>query len=131
MGCSEEEVKNVKILFTDSMKKFDVSPGKLDLDVIRLCTFSPLYLNKQIINLLWHGGVKKEIFIDLQEEQVESLLSAFEGTKENSKTERLIHQLLNSNTKGIEKGLDPITYKLIKQDPLVSTIIKTISYQQF
>jgi len=69
------------------MKKFDVSPGKLDLDVIRLCTFSSLYLNKQIINLLWHGGVSKEILINLQEEQVESLLMAFDGSKENSKTE--------------------------------------------
>jgi len=47
------------------MKKFDVPPGLVDLDVIRLCTYSPLFLNKQIIVLLWHGGVPMEVFINL------------------------------------------------------------------
>lgn len=53
------------------MKKFEVNPGDIDLDVIRLCTYSPLYLNKQIIALLWHGGVHEKTFIDLQNEQVD------------------------------------------------------------
>lgn len=45
-GWTKESLANIKVLFSKSMKKFDVKPGIVDLDVIWLCTYSPLYLNK-------------------------------------------------------------------------------------
>ena len=60
-----EYTNDVVVLFTKGMKKFEVPETDIDLDVIRLCTYSPAYLNKQVIELLWHGGVGHSVFIDI------------------------------------------------------------------
>lgn len=49
-----------KILFRKSMKKFE--GGLFKLSVIRCATYSPAFLNRQVILLLNNLGVSDEIF---------------------------------------------------------------------
>ena len=61
LGKSEAEAREMpEILFRNSMKKFD--DGLYNLSVIRCATYSPAYLNRQVILILNHIGVPDELF---------------------------------------------------------------------
>lgn len=63
LGKVQENGKKVHMAFRDSMKKFQ---GKLnELGVIRCSTWSPAYLNQQVILLLDNLGVPPRVFIDM------------------------------------------------------------------
>ena len=53
----------VKIQYRPSMRKFD-GKGQLELGIIRCATYSPAYLNRQLIMLLSCLGVPDEIFLE-------------------------------------------------------------------
>jgi hypothetical protein len=60
-----------QILFRESMKKFD---GKLnELSVIRCSTYSPAFLNRQVILLLHNLGVPDQLFLDRNFAAVQNL----------------------------------------------------------
>lgn len=61
-GGEAGQVERPLILFRKSMRKF---LGKLDeLSVIRCATFSPAFLNRQVITLLSYLGVPDQLFLD-------------------------------------------------------------------
>ena len=61
------------------MKKFEYSTedGKVDLEVVRLATYTPGYLNKQIIIILWANGIPETTFLKLQKDYVDDLVACF------------------------------------------------------
>lgn len=69
-----EQVESNKIpviLFRESMQKFD---GNLDeLSVIRCSTFSPAFLNRQVILLLNFLGVDDQFFLELNSNSMRNL----------------------------------------------------------
>jgi RNA-dependent RNA polymerase len=63
--------KTPQLLLRESMKKFE---GKLlELGVIRCSTYSPAYLNRQVILLLDYLGVPEDIFLDKNEAALRNL----------------------------------------------------------
>ena len=70
---------NYKVKVRKSMEKFKLSPNDetVDLEVIRMATYSIGYLNKQIIQILWSNGVDAEIFLKMQKEYIKSIFSYF------------------------------------------------------
>ena len=72
-GLKDLRIKDQRInaLFRDSMMKF---PGDLDeLGVIRISTYSPAYLNRQVILVLDYLGVPKEEFIERNKKAIQNL----------------------------------------------------------
>lgn len=131
---SKKGMKNgVKVRVRPSMKKFEMSPEDktVDLEVIRMATYSPGYLNKQIISILWANGVDDTIFIQMQRKYVRQILDYYD-TGNRSLTEKNLSHLATS-IKFISRKL----YKVhnqgldISNDPFIKPLIKLISYNKF
>lgn len=132
--CSKNFEGDVKVKIRKSMKKFDtvIDNNKVDLEVIRLATYSHGYLNKQIIGILWANGIEPEIFIDMQRKYVEKIMALF-------KQERLIRQddypfMLFSSIKYLDYKLQSVHRegKLnYYKDPFIGPLIKLVCYSKF
>lgn len=61
------------------MKKFEFGKTfeKIDLEIVRLATYMPGYLSKQIIIMLWANGVYDHELINMQDEYVKKLIAYF------------------------------------------------------
>lgn len=133
--CSKDKFEgDVKVKVRKSMKKFDTKSdnNKVDLEVIRLATFSRGYLNKQIIAILWANGVEKEVFLDMQKKYVDHITSAFKLERNRSSDD--IPFMLFSSIKFIDYKLrcvhkdDKINYF---KDPFIGPLIKLVCYNKF
>ena len=85
-GCKGVLVKSnnkfdgkVLVKIRNSMKKFEqkAEDSTVDLDVIRMATYSSGYLNKQIISILWANGVKPQTFKDMQKKYVDDIMTIY------------------------------------------------------
>lgn len=96
---------DVKIKIRKSMKKFDnkLDDKIIDLDVIRMATYSPGYLNKQIISILWANGVDSEVFIKMQQSYVDDIMSLYKLDRPNFSEEKMY--MLFSSIKHIDYKL--------------------------
>lgn len=63
---------DIPIQFRPSQRKFD-SKSQSSLDIIRCATYSPAFLNHQIITLLSSMHVKDSVFMDMQRDMQRSL----------------------------------------------------------
>ena len=134
------------------MEKFKLSPNDktVDLEVVRMATYSIGYLNKQIILILWTNGVEPEVFINMQREYIQSIFNYFNYWFSN-KSKRIFDELLwsvNFISKSLRKILEQfvqeketessevndkikIQNNFLKSDPFVGSLIRLIWYNKF
>ena len=117
---------DIKIYTRKSMRKFDLAAGqkKVELEVIRLATFSQGYLNKQIILVLWSNGVNISVFLQLQSAYISKLRGYFnlenlgieyEFPSEIFQSFRFIQWKLSiMHKKGMDYYADPFIMPIIK-----------------
>ena len=121
-----------KILVRKSMRKFELNPLQIDVDleVIRLATYSPGYLNKQIILLLWSNGIDPQIFIDLQRNYFLKLKEYY--NLQNLGINHKYPAELFQSFKFIQSKLIDLHAKGVDyyNDPFIKPIIKTIWYNR-
>ena len=122
----------VKVKIRKSMKKFDHQPSdkKVELEVIRLATYSCGYLNKQIIGILWSNGIDAKIFLDMQEEYTKKILLFWDIDKFKV-TEEYPFMLFSSikfiDTKLYEAHKNNLNYF---SDPFIGPLIKLVCYNK-
>ena len=129
-----DKFKNgVKIHTRKSMRKFDLDPKqkKIDLEIIRSSGYSPGYLNKQIISILWANGVDEDYLLQMQKDYISEINELYTIDKVNfsKKIPLILLHSLNSNAqdkifKMHSKGIN--YYK----DPLLGPLIKAVCYQK-
>ena len=78
---------SVKIHTRKSMSKFDLDPKKMnvDLEIIRCSSYSPGYLNKQIISILWANGVNEEYLLKIQKDFISEITDLYKMSNIKSK----------------------------------------------
>jgi RNA-dependent RNA polymerase len=96
---------DLKIKVRKSMKKFEnkLDDKMVDLDVIRMATYSPGFLNKQIISILWANGVSVETFVKMQQSYVDDIINIYKLDKPSYNDEKLF--MLFSSIKHIDYKL--------------------------
>ena len=79
----------VKVRVRKSMRKFDLDPNQktVDLEIIRSSSYSPGYLNKQIISILWANGVDEEYILNMQTEYISEITELYKMNKVDPKYE--------------------------------------------
>ena len=123
----------VKVHTRKSMKKFEVDPTRhtLDLEVVRLATYAPGFLNKQVILVLWSNGVSGSLFRQLQKDYVQKLKNYYclqnlgikhEYPEELFQAFRFIQKKLSQMH---EEGEDYFN------DPFIKPLIKIICFNRF
>lgn len=118
----------VKVYASASMKKFDYGSksDEVDLEVIRLATFMPGYLSKQILIMLWANGVHEYKLIDLQSKYVEKIISYYK--LENIGPKYVFKYDLMQSIRFIQDKLYNLHKKEYhyERDPFIKPLIKTI-----
>ncbi|KAJ3201495.1 Interferon-induced helicase C domain-containing protein 1, partial [Dinochytrium kinnereticum] len=71
-----------QIRFRGSMHKFESTHSQLE--IMNYSRFLPLYLNRQIISILNSLGVKNTVFLEIQNEFLDSLLEGLTGRMSNA-----------------------------------------------
>ncbi|CAI2367533.1 unnamed protein product [Moneuplotes crassus] len=156
---SKNFTEDYKVKVRPSMNKFELNSEdtEVDLEIIRGATYSYGYLNKQIITILWAGGVDSEIFIKMQRDYTDSLLeeikaldsgSDFSLVKSYSNSVRHINtkigKVLRSNlkvqrqleqleeVKGDNSQRESLQNSLIdlSSDPFIHPLIRGICYNK-
>ena len=132
---SNNEFKgDYKVKITKSMQKFDTvtKDGFVDLEVIRMATYSTGYLNKQIIGILWSNGVDEQIFLDMQKEYVNDLLSYFnlDNSFHRDKPHMLFSSVKYINYKLWDVHKNSKSIDMFK-DPFIGPLIKLLCFTKF
>lgn len=132
---SKNEFKgDVKVKIRKSMKKFErkEEDKKVDLDVIRMATYSHGYLNKQIIAILWSNGVEPKVFLDMQKAYVEDILNIYKLDKFKFKDDYPF--MLFSSIKFLDYKLHSVHKEGrvdYYSDPFIGPLIKLVCYTKF
>ena len=123
-----------KVQVRPSMKKFEINTeiyNTLDLEVIRMATYSTGFLNKQVIGILWSNGVPEDVFLKMQNAYVETIYKQNDIFKMEV-TEEYPAQLLSAikfltiKLRNVyKKGLN------IYRDPLIGPLVKLVCYNRF
>ena len=124
---------DVKVHTRKSMLKFSMEETKtsLDLEVVRLATYMPGYLNKQVILVLWANGIHQKIFQKMQFKFVEKLLSFFKLKYLNGEFEypnEIFQSFRIIGKKLYEMHAKHINYS---NDPFIKPMIKAICFNKF
>ena len=119
----------IKVKIRKSMKKFDkkVEDTTVDLDVIRMATYSQGFLNKQIISILWANGVEAKVFLDMQKSYVEDIIALFNlDTMAHRDDQKLF--MLFSSIKHIDYKLFTIKDSFVNffTDPFIGPLLKLV-----
>jgi hypothetical protein len=122
-----------KVRVRPSMKKFDVNSEDktVDLEVIRMATYSPGYLNKQIISILWANGVGAEVFLDMQKEYVQRVWEDYDTENLNHNLKYLsalsssVNMISSKIRKASSQGID------MAKDPFILPLVKLVNYNKF
>lgn len=129
-----EKETGKKVQVRQSMKKFEVSSEInpiLDLEVIRMATYSTGYLNKQVIGILWANGVEPEIFLEMQKRYVADIKSHYSTDSLKQRSSEYPYQVLSA-IKFIDSKLKK-AYKDVDlySDPFIGPLIKLVCYNRF
>ncbi|CAI2367875.1 unnamed protein product [Moneuplotes crassus] len=124
---------DVQVKTRRSMRKFDLDPSikSVDLEVVRLATYMPGYLNKQVLLVLWANGIEIDTFLGLQRNFVGNLIDYFKLKKFGSfysYPEIILQSFRIITTRLYSMHAKDIPYHL---DPFIAPMIKAISLSKF
>lgn len=123
---------DAKVKVRPSMKKFNVNSKdkNVDLEIIRMATYSPGYLNKQIISILWANGVDDHVFLEMQKDTVKWIREDYDisNLKNNPKCLSSLSTSVNLIGDNIRKAHSQ-NLKL-ENDPFVLLLIKLANFNK-
>ena len=135
VSSNNEFTGDYKIKITKSMQKFETvtkEDGSVDLEVIRMATYSTGYLNKQIIGILWSNGVNESIFLEMQKNYVNDLLSYFNLDNSFHKEAPMMLfssvKFINYKLWFVEKNMKWID---LYKDPFTGPLIRLVCFSKF
>ena len=90
----------------------------MDLEIIRMATYSHGYLNKQIISILWANGIPEQIFLKMQKEYITEILQDISKMKEGEESKNMISY--SSSIKHIGSKIN----KVLKHNSKIDKLMK-------
>ena len=131
--CSDNFKDDYKVRVRPSMEKFEMPSDQnlIDLEVIRMATYSPGYLNKQIIGILWSNGVNPDIFLRMQRAYAKNIWENYDLSTLNTNSRCL--NALTSSVKLIGAKIFQTATKMhdLMNDPFILPLVKLVNYNKF